>query len=118
MQLQEVKKQTNRQEWARMVMACRNSGLGVQKWCDQNGINTKTYYYRQRRVFEALSSQQLNRSSMAMAPASNCVEFVPLRPVSRTSDSVKLHLSDCTLEIPEGIDADTLRTILQVIREC
>lgn len=53
MQLQVLKKQIKLQEWSQMVMACRNSGLSIKMWCEQNGINYKTYYYRQRRVFEA-----------------------------------------------------------------
>ena len=117
MQLQVLKKQIKLQEWSQMVMACRNSGLDIKTWCEQNNINYKTYYYRQRRVFEALP-ESANKQSLAFPSATETVDFVPIRPTPLSSNQVTLHLSKCTLEIPEGYDPETLRTILQVLREC
>ena len=31
-------------EWKERIVECRNSGHTVQAWCEQNGINPKTYY--------------------------------------------------------------------------
>lgn len=117
MQLQEIKKQMKLQEWSQMVRACRNSDLGITKWCKQNGINYKTYHYRQRRVFESLSEPG-NKQSLVLPPTTETVEFAPLRPRSPSSNSAILSLSNCTLEIPEGYDPDTLRAIIQVLWEC
>ncbi len=36
-------------EWAQMVRECRSSRLTVKEWFANNGINTKTYYYRLKR---------------------------------------------------------------------
>ena len=32
-------------EWAQRVQSCRESGLSVRQWCDENGLSAKTYYY-------------------------------------------------------------------------
>ena len=35
----------NLAEWTRQVEECRNSGLSVRAWCEQNGIAVSTYIY-------------------------------------------------------------------------
>ena len=30
-------------EWAQRVQSCRESGLSVRQWCDENGLSAKTY---------------------------------------------------------------------------
>lgn len=64
-----------------MVVACRNRGFGIKTWCEQNDINYKTYYYRQRRVFEALP-ESANKQLLAFPSATETV----------TSFSYVLHL--------------------------
>ena len=118
MQLQEIRKQVNLQEWTQMVMDCRNSGLSIKDWCAQNGVNSKTYYYRQRRVFEAIGNRPFEHTNRAMTPATDSVEFAPLRSESCSPNVLKLHLPGGTLEIPEGYDPQTLRAIIQVLQEC
>ena len=54
----EVKKQVQLREWAEMVRACRSSGMSVRRWCMENGVNQKTYYYRLRKVREFLCEEQ------------------------------------------------------------
>ena len=44
-----VKKNVRQQEWKRQIEEQRTSGLSVQEWCKQNGINLKTYYYHLRK---------------------------------------------------------------------
>ena len=75
MQLQEIRKQVHLQEWTQMVMDCRNSGLSIENWCAQNGVNLKTYYYRHRRVFEAIGDRPPKHTSRAMTPATDSVVF-------------------------------------------
>ena len=40
------------QIWRERVMACRSSGKTIVDWCEENGINLKTYYYWQKRVWD------------------------------------------------------------------
>jgi hypothetical protein len=42
------------QEWAIQINACKQSGKTVQKWCEENGINAKTFYNRMRVVREEM----------------------------------------------------------------
>ena len=56
--LQALSKQERLDTWTTRIMECRNSGMSVRSWCQENGLNEKTYYYWQRRLFRALSAQQ------------------------------------------------------------
>ena len=56
--LQRANQQQRLVEWSRRVEACRNSGLSVGQWCQENGIAVSTYFSWQRKVFQALQEVQ------------------------------------------------------------
>lgn len=58
MDIQAYSENTKLREWARMVSACKSSGLTVPKWCSEQGLNVKTYYYRHKQVMRALEQVQ------------------------------------------------------------
>ena len=39
-----------RQQWLDIIQACNASGLTKKAWCEQNGINIKSFYYWQRQL--------------------------------------------------------------------
>lgn len=39
-------------EWAAQVEAQKASGMTVQRWCAEGGINSKTFYYHLRKIRE------------------------------------------------------------------
>ena len=47
-----VKHQMKLREWAEQIEARQASGMSVQNWCAENGMNVKTYYYHLRKVRE------------------------------------------------------------------
>ena len=47
-----VKQDVRLREWAEQLEAQQASGLTVPQWCAENGIKTKSFYYRLRRVRE------------------------------------------------------------------
>ena len=49
-EIAKVKKEVKLKQWAEMVQLRNESGLTVSKWCDQNGVNAKTYYYRLKKL--------------------------------------------------------------------
>lgn len=44
-------------EWTKIIRECAESGQSKQDWCAQHGINIKTFYYRQRKVRQALAEE-------------------------------------------------------------
>lgn len=61
-------------EWSERISSCRYSGISVKRWCQEQGIAEKTYYYWQRHVFKALTAQQ--EPYFARAPELKTLGFV------------------------------------------
>ena len=96
-------------EWSRRVEACRNSGLSVGQWCQENGIAVSTYFSWQRKVFQALKEVQ----EVTFAE-------VPIMEHSQLSGHIvaAMEVSDVRIQVYEGADKATLQAILQAAKSC
>ena len=88
-----VKEEVKLRDWAAQLEAQQASGLTVQKWCAENGINPKTYYYHLRKLRERC---------VASAPA-----IVPLGLPKCTAD-IHIEKNGLQISLPTDISADTL----------
>ena len=93
-------------QWSERVNACRSSGMPVKAWCAQEGYSEKTYYYWQRKVFQA--SQ--NQSEQFVEVSGN----IPIRNTVAATVSVNGYC----IEIHSGADKKTLTALLQAVRSC
>ncbi len=50
--LNRAKHEAKLAEWRERVRECRHSGQQIKQWCEENGINEKTYYRWQKMVWE------------------------------------------------------------------
>lgn len=48
----------NLAQWQQEVKDFRRSGMTVRAWCAQREVSEKTYYYRQRKVWELARQEQ------------------------------------------------------------
>ncbi len=104
--LQTVNQNNRLMEWLKCVEACRNSGLTVAQWCQENGIPTSTYYARQRKVFQAAAARQ-----------EPCFVKVPVGEAAAASNAAAtIRLEGLSIDVYSGTDADTLRAILQAAK--
>lgn len=93
-----VKQQVKLREWAEQIEARRASGMTVQSWCAENGMNVKTYYYHLRKVRE------------------QCVESVPeIVPLTMPQQTGDIHIEKNGLQIslPADISKETLIALVQ-----
>ncbi len=70
-----VKHMARLSEWKERIIDCRNSGQPVQAWCEQNGINPKTYYRWERLLMaEAvrIAAERPNSGSGALPGSAVC----------------------------------------------
>ena len=92
-----VKQELRLNEWSAQIESQQSSGLSVQKWCEENGVNPKTYYYRLRKVME------------------QCIEatpsIVPL-PVPQSSDKINIEKNGLKLSLPADISVDILTALV------
>lgn len=52
MNVQNAKRMIRLKEWAAQINECKQSGLTVRRWCNENGVKVKTFYNRMRLVRE------------------------------------------------------------------
>ena len=107
--LQRANQQQRLVEWSRRVEACRNSGLSVGQWCQENGIAVSTYFSWQRKVFRAL--QEVQEVTFAE---------VPIMEHSQLSGHIvaAMEVSGVRIQVYEGADKATLQAILQAAKSC
>ena len=113
----EAKHESLLQLWRSRVMECRNSGKSVTVWCKENGINVKTYYYWQKKVWD--------KETRAMIPSGyhkcqkvQSVQFaqVNLVPEAAASDAdMIIHKDSWTIEIRNTANAALLSAVLQAV---
>ena len=102
--IMEIKNKVRINEWSEMVKDCRSSGLTVQQWCDANGMNIKTYYYRLRKVREALCEE------------THGIVRIPLNTGNSVTSSIKINAGNLNLELPETIPSATLVSLIEALK--
>lgn len=93
-------------QWSERVNACRSSGMPVKAWCAQEGYSEKTYYYWQRKVFQATQNQ-----------SEQFVEVSGSIP-NRNTVAATVSVNGYCIEIHSGADKETLKALLQAARSC
>ncbi len=108
--------------WGERVQQCRNSGKSVAQWCNENNLNTKTYYYWQSRLFKELAAvpsamfvevptpqkEQEPNAGLIAAPA------LP-EPATVVATIQKANIG---INIYNGIDAATISAICTGLQIC
>ena len=106
-EIAKVKKEVKLAQWAEMVKSRNESGLTVTDWCKQNGINLKTYYYRLKRLRQAVCNEIEQH------------DIVPVKLISeteQTSEKIELCVADVKISLPDDFNESTLKRLLGVLR--
>ena len=102
-----MKKEAKPAQWVEMVRQRNESGLTVTEWCKQNGINIKTYYYRLKRVRQAMCNEIEQH------------DIVPVEPIAGTeitTEKIELSIGDVKISLPDDFNESTLKRLLGVLR--
>ena len=104
------------QLWRGRVMECRNSGKTIAVWCKENGINIKTYYFWQKRVWDK-ETQTLIQSGQNQLPQAQAVQFAQVNLGMETSSDadIVIRKDDWTVEIRNTANPALLSAVLQAV---
>ena len=91
-----VKQQMKLREWADQIKARRASGMTVQSWCAENGMNVKTYHLR-----------KVREQCVGSVP-----EIVPLTMPQQTGD-IHIEKNGLQISLPANISKETLIALVQ-----
>ena len=114
MNMKKISHEMNLQKWTQIVEECRNSGKTAIKWCSENDINIKTYYYWQRKVLKAVCNElAITNNSIEKTPAFTEV----ILPDTRTPEvAITLNLNNISLQIHNGANESVISQTLKVLR--
>lgn len=88
-----VKCEVQLRECLAQIEAQKSSGITAQRWCTENGINPKTYYYHLRKLREKCA---------ASAPA-----IVPLA-VQKQTDGIHIEKNGLQISLPVDTPSETM----------
>ena len=110
----------NLAQWQQLVYDCRNSGMTVRAWCAENGISEKTYYYRQRKVWDAAQQQKVEQDAdmpgkmPAIIPCA--IPIAISSAVSAQTPALVLRSASWTVEVNSGCNPELLRLVLRTVK--
>lgn len=108
-EIAKVKKNIRLQEWNRQIEEQKLSGLSVQEWCQQHGINQKTYYYHLRKVREEFLRSGKAENTQAQIEAERSV--VPILTTS-SDRNITIEKNGLRITLPENISAEILIVVV------
>ena len=112
-----VAQQTRLNQWAEQIRECNNrpQGMTVDDWCLENGITRANYYWRLRKVREAL---------LTVAETTTSATFVELKepeaapiPIKQEEDSSPkivaiIRTNQCSIEITDQASSTFLNNLI------
>ena len=107
--LQAYNEQQKLAEWAEKVAQCRNSGLNVRQWCQENKISLSNYYKWQRKIY-ALAKEQ-HEVEFAKVTAAETL-------VSSSTVAVSVRIGAAEADIHNGADPATVEAVLRILKLC
>ncbi len=104
-----TRKHRSQAEWQAIIQQQKDSGLSAIKFCQQQGLSSKTFY-RRRRTQRSAMGNDISPSSFIK------IKKPGISIVSRTPAPMSvLHYHDCQLHIQSGTDARWLAELLQAL---
>lgn len=97
--------------WRRIVTRQPKSGLSIRAWCARHGV-TEASFYAWRRTLARRAATAKNSRAQFVA-----VDVAGGASTSVGSASLQLMVNDLRVEIGAGFDGETLRRLVDVLRE-
>jgi len=102
--------------WAGVLRERKESGLSIRRWCRENGVQEKTYYYWQRKLRE-LSSRELlsahqDAQSKSIVPSGWAV--CSTEPVA-SPNAISIEIGKSLVKVSSDADAELLGKVCRVL---
>jgi putative transposase len=106
------------QHWTEKISQCRNSGMTVKAFCESQNINIKSYYYWQRQVRDAASTELMKAQSCKSENGLVPNGWAQLsKPELVTAESaLTIDVSGCRVTANEKTDPELLAKVCRILR--
>lgn len=108
--------------WTNRIKECRASGLTVKRWCEQNNIGIKNYYYWMRKIkreaFDKLPAKIKENTSSHVDSTVPVFSKVSLSADNRTMSAatVTIQLNGISIDVQDDASETVIRNTLLAIR--
>jgi len=105
-------------QYAEMVRECKSSGMTVTKWCEENGVSYKSYYYRQRMVRKALIEMGETQLPALAGPATEFAK-VPQSAVAISGGipATSINVNGTRVDVYENAGIETIKSSIKAVIE-
>lgn len=106
-------------QWIEIIRECRGSGQTVIAWCNDRGINPRSYYYWLRQVRSAACEALPSPATISndIVPINiPALKAEPKSPIQETGSNIILHLGDITLELRNNASVALIENTLRAIQ--
>jgi len=101
------------------VADCRQSGMSVKRWCEENGVTPKTYYSWQKKVFSFMVEQQ--KLQLEAEDQESCfVELPPPQQLRQAASELvaNIQVGQTSVNIYSGADSKMVQALLLALKSC
>ena len=114
--VQELKLAVRMQEWSVRIAECRNSGMSVRAWCNEQGISVQTYYRWEKRFVEK-ATRQLSLPAPTRAGLLMRInpETMPSDEMNTVGSCITIRHGESVITLPAGSSAEALADLVKAL---
>lgn len=103
------------EHWEKVLRERKGSGLSIRRWCRDNGVCEKTYYYWQRKLREKVCDQLAVSQEEPQTPVIFTPVRLPASPGPASGGKLIIRLNGAEVEIYGDMPASTVETVIQAL---
>ena len=110
MDTKQIAHEVRLRQWANVLRERKDSGLSIRRWCRENSVGEKTYYYWQRKLRESVCAKVAGIPEPPQVPAT----FAQIQmPAQKASDGkLIIRIGGAEVEIQGDMPAATIEAVL------
>lgn len=114
--VQEMKLAVRMQEWSVRIAECRNSGMSVRAWCNEQGISVQTYYRWEKRFVEK-AARQLSLPAPTRAGLLMRInpETMPSDEMNTVASCITIRHGESVIALPAGSSAEAVADLVKAL---
>lgn len=102
--------------WAGAMQERKESGLSIRRWCGENGISEKTYYYWQRKLRENVCERLEQETGTSLVAAAPTFAQVSMKEETAAASRISIRFGEAEVEIEGNASPEVVERILRVLR--
>ena len=106
-------RQVRLSQWAGIMHERSESGKSIRKWCAENGIQEKTYYYWQRNLRESACSL-IEQKGAAVTPAGWAL--CETAGSGKSEEPITIEINGCRLLVGGSFEPEALKNVCRILK--